>query len=234
MWTRKELKEKGKTAFKLNYWKCVLAGFILKLLTDTVARGSGSKKGSLDEFRAELSAAAAQAGISVGTIIGILLGILGVSLLISLAINVFVRNPLLVGVNRFFKENAEEPATIKEIVYSFSKGRYLKTVGALVLVNIFVSLWSLLLVIPGIIKMYEYYMVGYILADDPDMGVMDALRKSREMMKGHKWNTFVLNLSFIGWKLLGLITGGIVAIFYVNPYVEATDAELYLTLKNKG
>lgn len=230
MWTRKELKERAKVAFKRNYWKCVLTGFLLMLLTGAVV-GSSGVKGNLEEFEADLNMAATQAGISVGTVVGILLGIMGVSMLIALAINVFLKNPLVVGVNRFFLKNAEEPATIKEWVYSFKEGRFLKTVGALLLTNIFVSLWCLLLVIPGIIKMYDYYMVGYILADDPDMSAMDALRKSKEMMRGHRWNTFVLNLSFIGWTLLGAITFGIVDIFYVRPYMEATDAELYLNLK---
>ena len=74
-------------------------------------------------------------------------------------------------------------------------------------------------------------MVGYILADEPDMGAMDALHKSKQMMQGHKWNAFVLGLSFLGWELLGVLTFGILGIFYVRPYVEATFAELYLTLK---
>ena len=65
------------------------------------------------------------------------------------------------------------------------------------------------------------------------MSVMDALCKSKEMMKGHRWNTFVLNLSFLGWKLLGVLTLGILDIFYTNPYVDATDAELYLALKKQ-
>lgn len=230
MWTRKELKEKGKTAFKRNYWKCVLVGLILMALTGTV---DYSWKGNMKEIKESLRAAALQAGVSVETIVAILLGILGVSVLIALVINIFLRNPLLVGINRYFMKNAQQPAELKELGYSFSGARYLKTVGAMVLVNLFVALWSLLLVIPGIIKIFEYYMVGYILADDPDMGVMDALRKSKEMMRGHKWNTFVLNLSFLGWKLLGAITFGIVDIFYVNPYIQATEAELYLTLKNQ-
>ena len=230
MWTRKELKEKGKAAFQRNYWKCVLVGLILMALTGTV---DYSWKGNMKEIKESLKAAAFQAGVSVETIVAILLGILGVSVLIALVINIFLRNPLLVGINRYFMKNAQQPAELKELGYSFSGARYLKTVGAMVLVNVFVALWSLLLVIPGIIKIFEYYMVGYILADDPDMGVMDALRKSKEMMRGHKWNTFVLNLSFLGWKLLGAITFGIVDIFYVNPYIQATEAELYLTLKNQ-
>ena len=230
MWTRKELKEKGKIAFQRNYWKCVLVGLILMALTGIV---DYSWKGNMKEIKESLKAAAFQAGVSVETIVAIVLGILGVSVLIALVINIFLRNPLLVGINRYFMKNAQQPAELKELGYSFSGGCYLKTVGAMVLVNVFVALWSLLLVIPGIIKIFEYYMVGYILADDPDMGVMDALRKSKEMMRGHKWNTFVLNLSFLGWKLLGAITFGIVDIFYVNPYIQATEAELYLTLKNQ-
>lgn len=232
MWTRQELKAKGKAAFKRNYWKCVLASVVAILLLGAAAgtRASGGG-GSLEEFQADLNAAASQAGISVGMVIAILLVIMGAASLISLAINVFLRNPLLVGVNRFYLKNAEQPAALKELGYSFAKGRYLKTVGAIVLVYVFVFLWSLLLVIPGIIKAFDYYLVGFILADDPDMSVMDALRKSKEMMKGHRWNTFVLNLSFLGWKLLGVLTLGIVDIFYTNPYVDATDAELYLALK---
>lgn len=99
------------------------------------------------------------------------------------------------------------------------------------LASLFAALWSLLLVIPGIIKQFEYLMVSYILADNPDMPAMDALRKSKQMMKGHKWNAFVLSLSFLGWGILSLLTGGILDIFYVRPYMEATYAELYLALK---
>ena len=74
-------------------------------------------------------------------------------------------------------------------------------------------------------------MVGYILADEPEIGVMEALRKSKQMMQGHKWEAFVLSLSFLGWEILGVVTFGIAEIFYVRPYVEATFAELYLALK---
>lgn len=233
MWTRKELKEKGKVAFKRNYWLCVLAAFIMTVLAG--ASGSAGKTGSgesqYDELMAAINGASMQSGVSVGAIIGILAGIMGVAVLIALVINVFAKNPLLVGINRFFVVNTKEQAKIKEIIYSFSNGRYLKTVGTVFLRDLFIGLWSLLLVIPGIIKAYQYRMVSYILADDPEISMMDALRKSKEMMKGHKWNTFVLDLSFIGWGLLGCITLGIVNIFYVNPYVQATNAELYLELK---
>ena len=72
-----------------------------------------------------------------------------------------------------------------------------------------------------------------ILAEQPDINYRDAIRISREMMDGEKMNTFVLDLSFILWGLLGAVTCGLGVVFYVKPYVEATNAELYVTLRNK-
>ena len=75
-------------------------------------------------------------------------------------------------------------------------------------------------------------MVPYIIADNPDMSATDVIKFSREMMNGNKWRAFVLDLSFIGWYILSGLTLGILSVFYVNPYIYATDAELYMALKN--
>ena len=93
--------------------------------------------------------------------------------------------------------------------------------------KLFIFLWSLLFVIPGIIKAYEYYMVPYLLAEYPDMSWKEASSRSREMMSGNKWNTFILEISFLPWEFLSVITWGIAGILYVNPYVDATKTELY-------
>lgn len=230
MWTRQELKQRGKTAFKRNYWKCVLAALVILFLTGASAAGSRSNSDST--FNSDISSISSSTGMSTNVVIAIFAGIAGVSLLISLLIWTFLRNPLLVGADRFFLMNAQGPAGIAEIGYSFGGGRYLKTVGAMFLSNLFCILWGLLLIVPGIMKAYDYYMVSYIMADDPDMTAMEALQKSKEMMYGHRWETFKLNLSFLGWHILGIITLNILEVFYVTPYAEATDAELYLTLKN--
>lgn len=100
------------------------------------------------------------------------------------------------------------------------------------LIQIFVMLWSLLLLIPGIIKSLSYSMAFYILADNPQMSAMEALNESKEIMKGHKWEFFVLNLSFILWILLGAITFGL-AFIYVMPYMRATTANFYNSIKVK-
>ena len=77
-----------------------------------------------------------------------------------------------------------------------------------ILVQLFTFLWSLLFIIPGIIKGYAYSMTYFILADNPDMDIMDTLRESARMMKGNKWRLFCLQISFIGWSLLCVLTGG--------------------------
>ena len=99
------------------------------------------------------------------------------------------------------------------------------------LTGLFTFLWSLLFVIPGIIKAYSYSMAMYILAENPEMGALEAIDRSKAMMDGHKMELFVLELSFIGWYLLCGVTFGIAAIWVV-PYVSATTANFYNSIKN--
>ena len=99
-----------------------------------------------------------------------------------------------------------------------------------VLVYVFTFLWSLLFVIPGIVKSYSYAMTFYILADHPEMTATEAITASRKMMDGHKFDLFVLQLSFFWWYLLCYLTFGI-AYFYVAPYIAASTAKFYDTIK---
>lgn len=93
-------------------------------------------------------------------------------------------------------------------------------------------LFTILLTLPALIKMYDYYLVEYIIAEDTDISWREALRKSKNMMKGNRFATFVLGLSFIGWTMLGVLLCGIGSVF-VTPYIFATDAQLYLELSGK-
>lgn len=99
------------------------------------------------------------------------------------------------------------------------------------LVGLFTSLWSLLFVIPGIIKGFSYSMAMYILAENPEIGALEAINRSKAMMNGHKMELFVLQLSFIGWHLLAAVTFGI-AYVWVIPYINATTANFYNKIKN--
>lgn len=101
-----------------------------------------------------------------------------------------------------------------------------------ILTAFFTLLWSLLLVIPGIIKTYSYSMAQYILADNPELTARQALKESKRITKGHKWELFVLQISFFMWYLLSLITFGI-ALIYVAPYISATTANFYIAIKDE-
>lgn len=85
------------------------------------------------------------------------------------------------------------------------------------LLGLYWMLWSVLLVIPGIIKCYSYALTWYLLADNPQLGANEAITKSRELMNGRKMDLFLLDLSFIGWHLLGILTLGL-GYIYVTPY----------------
>lgn len=91
---------------------------------------------------------------------------------------------------------------------------------------------SVIFMIPGIIKSYEYAMIPYIVAEDADVSVKEAFRRTKLMMKGNKFRYFALNLSFIGWMLLGVLALG-VGMFLVIPYVYAATAHFYVDVKSR-
>lgn len=107
-----------------------------------------------------------------------------------------------------------------------------KSIWLSVLIAVFTMLWSLLLVIPGIVKSYSYAMAFYVLAENPEMTAREALNESKEIMNGHKMDLFILELSFILWILLVVVTFGIAAI-YVVPYMDLTVANFYQSIKRK-
>ena len=114
------------------------------------------------------------------------------------------------------------PVAISNLMDGFAV--FLRLLILIVLMSVFVFLWSLLLIFPGIIASFRYSQAIYILLDHPEMSPMDCIRESSRLMKGHKWELFVLRLSFIGWALLALIP--LVSI-YVSPYVNLTYAGYY-------
>ena len=112
-------------------------------------------------------------------------------------------------------------------------GQFFRILGLLFMQWLFIALWTLLLVVPGIIAAYRYRMAIYILLDNPEMGIMDCIRESKAMMTGRKGELFVLDMSFIGWALLCLLPSELaiyapVAIGYVLTYVVATLAYAWL------
>ena len=128
----------------------------------------------------------------------------------------------------FLKIAKGETVSVGNIFYGFED--LWTAIKAQFFMNLFILLWSLLLIIPGIIKAYSYSMTFYILAENKGMPVLEAITLSRKMMDGHKMDLFLLFLSFIGWFILVLITFGIAGI-WVYPYLNATLTNFYLSVK---
>lgn len=228
MWTRKDIKEKAKIAFKGNYWISVLAGIVLTFFT--VGGSSSAGRNSSESINENVSSLSnIEMSIVIGVVIAVVLAALAFEVL-----KILIGNALIVGADKVFIENEteQEKPNVRTIITIFKSGSWGNVVLTMFLKNLFISLWSLLFVIPGIIKTYEYMMVPFLLAENPAMSRQDAFAESKRLMNGEKMNAFVLDLSFIPWCLVTLISCGFAGLFYVNPYIYQTKAELYLTLKN--
>lgn len=259
MWSRSELKRLGKAAVLRNFWAAVAVCFLLAFIgaefsgsVDIVHRKEAERTNyqfvrdtltgtlELEETpgatpnQAERVAAglfnsftASQNWIfklSYG-------GLFIVGSLLVLIFTFFVCHPVMVGARHFFLHNRLERSSPLEIMEAFHRDRYLNVVAVMFLRWLFELLWLCLLIVPGIVKAYEYRMIPYLLADNPHMDHRQAFSLSREMMCGQKWSTFVLDLSFILWNILSGLTFGLLSIFFLNPYIASTNAELYAALK---
>jgi uncharacterized membrane protein len=153
---------------------------------------------------------------------------------IPILIGLLIMGPLTVGLSYALIDVVENPngSDNYEFLFEGFKQSFVTSFLAILLVHVFTFLWSLLFIIPGIIKALSYSMTAYLIAENPTIDPMDAIDKSQEMMRGHKLELFMLYFSFIGWYLLGIITFGL-AIFYIIPYVQTSVANFYIELRGK-
>lgn len=226
MWTRAELKENAKKYFKFNYWKMVLVAFILSI----IGGGGGA---SFNYSRNYTSSTEGMSSAQLAEFMEFMVAFMAIFtaiMLVACVLDIFVFAPLRVGAHRFFVVSHYQKADLNELGFVFNHS-YLNVVKTMFLRGLYITLWSLLLIIPGIIKSYEYRMIPYIMAEHPELSSKEAFAVSKQMMTGNKWDAFVLDLSFLGWVILSIFTCGILSIFWVNPYIYMTDAELYVALK---
>ena len=238
MWSRDELKSRAKGALSKSYWP----SFFVCLLSGIIAGGI-SLSYRFDRFPDRWNNLHINPHTNFrfphfdpGYFIPVLfiLGFLGIiAAVIGLGYGFFVAEPIKVGKNRYFLDNRSGKSDFADIFFSFRKGQYLSIVASMAWRALFTFLWTLLFIIPGIIKAYSYSMVPYILADNPNIGYDRALKLSMEMTRGYKAKIFVLQLSFIGWYLLGAICL-FVGVLFVKPYYEATLAEAYVTIRENA
>lgn len=224
-WTRAELKSQAKEGLRRNYFP----SFLATILSEFTAGGLVG----IVAFFELLSAAFTGALFNPNFAVTYFAFAIPRLVVYHWIITIFFIGPLYVGCRYLFITALRGRTSLSSIGRGFSPN-YLRNVSTIFLRNIFILLWSILLIIPGIVKSYEYLMVPYIIADDPTVDRRTAFRLSAQMMYGNKFRAFVLGLSFIGWEILSVLTFGLLEIFYVGPYRELTYAALYERLKNKA
>ncbi len=256
MWTRRELKQQAKEALQRNYWKSVLVAFLLLVLSgnwiggitdrmsDSVSDAGDAmtteepyfdeEEASQMEVWDETGQDPGEENIITNVIIAVALFVVVVFLVllvmaVIIALETFLVFPVIVGANRFMLRGLEGKAEVKEVAYAFDHS-YRNVVKVIFHTQMSIFLWSLLFVIPGIYKKYQYRMVEFILAEHPQVPYQEAKQRSKDMMNGEKWNAFVLDLSFLLWEVVSVMTCGIAHVFYVAPYQYLTNAALYRRL----
>ncbi len=252
MWTTSRLKDEAKhTLNRFGYWM----PFFVTLISGLIAGGKTSifsfnynldfsesdfydflESGHIDKFFNEVSREFVHffrnPVVATTTIFLIVFGFL-VGIVVAFGWSAFLAGPVIVGKNRYFMEHRGFDSKFERLFWAFRRGRYMNIVKIMFIKDITVFLWSLLFVIPGIIKAYEYSMIPYILAENPQISTERAFELSKQMTNGEKWHIFCLELSFIGWYLLGAFLCCIGGVF-VDPYFEATKAELYQVMREKA
>ena len=210
------LREQARFSLAGKWGLAVLTTFIAALLGGLVTR-TGNKL----SFNAEDVARAPE---QLHTFLNY---ILAVSVMLGF-VQFIVGGVVELGYSRFLLNlQDEKEAKVGDLFSQFDRfgdGFYLALLRGL-----FTALWTLLFIIPGIVASYSYAMAGFILAENPGLTAREALRDSKELMRGHKFDLFCLNLSFIGWALLSVLTLGI-GTLWLNPYRNAAQAAFYRSL----
>lgn len=237
MWSIRRVKEVAKARFKSNYWKCVLVisvfmGMIggVGSITASLPSGDENTKKNLEQVWDRITTTPGQLALFIGVVlIGMIIGFM-IGLALGFVLDAFLYNPLRVGIAKFTYRNLGEKAKVRDIAYAFD-GPYKKIVSVMFHRELICFLWGLLFIIPGIYKSYQYRLVPYLLAENPNLTKQEALEESKRMMDGNKGKAFLLDLSFIGWDILGILTIGILMLFYVQPYKEMANAAMYDAIK---
>ena len=224
----KELRVKAWESLKGKYWMAFAVIFVTGLIA-SIGNAFLSFGQQLGEVLGMVEPAELDSTMAIGALV--LSGVVITSAIIGALFSIFVTNAITVGVNNYFIKNTDSKPSFKDAFSGF-KVKYGRNIGTLLLVGIKTFLWTLLFIVPGIIKSYEYSIIPYILADDPEISSKDAFKKAKQMMKGNKWRLFKLEFSFIGWFVLCVLTLGIGTLFLI-PYINAANAEFYVELKNK-
>ena len=233
MWTCSLLKTNAKQALRGRYWRCFWICLVLGIVgVGGSSASTGGSRYTMDTVTGSDTAYDRVANYLDSLSYQMLMTILIVAVLaavISLLWSIFGAAPLEVGRDRYFMESRQALSPVATVTSVF-RTPYMNVVKVQFLRNLKIVVGTLLLVVPGIYWSFCYALVPYLLAENPGMSGKRARELSDQMTMGHKWDLFVLGLSFIGWNLLGALACG-VGVLFVAPYVQATYAEAYAFLR---
>ena len=170
-------------------------------------------------------------GLAIGTFVlySLIAGSIQSIPIVGVITSLIISGPFEIGIAFFsLSISRNQDAKLEQIFQGFNN--FGTALGAYLLMILFILLWTLLLIIPGIIAAISYSMTFYILADDNSIGAMDAMDKSKKMMDGYKWKSFCLGLRFFGWSLLCILTLGI-GFLWLMPYAQVSMAKFYDDVK---
>jgi uncharacterized membrane protein len=170
-------------------------------------------------------------GLAIGTFLLYMLisVVLQMIPILGIIASLVITGPFALGLTYFtLSISRNQDAKLEQIFQGFNN--FGTALGAYLLMALFIILWTLLLIVPGIIAAISYSMTFYIIADDNTIGAMDAIDKSKKMMYGYKWKYFCLCLRFIGWALLCILTLGI-GFLWLMPYMQVSMAKFYDDVK---
>lgn len=199
----------------------VLAGFLAALLGGLVSGGGAGLDLNLEEEELRHIPRVLLPYIMMLASIG---GILGI-------VRFVVGGPVKLGYCRFLlKMHDGKEAEVRDVFSRFD--RFGDGFCLELLTSLYIMLWSLLFIIPGLVKAYAYAMAPFILEENPNMTPSEAIKASRELMDGHKFDLFCLHWSFFGWALLSVLTLGIGSL-WLNPYMNAATAAFYRSIAGR-
>ena len=224
MKTNQAFKNEALDALRGNWGKAVLATLLFALIAAAINGPSTAYSAGQQSTLQSLIAYGDTAGIL--SLYGSMLRVSGITFLAM----VLLFNPLMVGFHNAFRVLGEGDNNLTRNLFALSVRNYWHKVLGMLWMYILVYLWMLLLVIPGIIKAFSYAMTPYILEENPELDVTEAIHRSRMMMRNHKFDLFWLYLGFLGWFFLCLLTAGI-GFLWLTPYVEAAQAAFYKEIK---
>ena len=153
--------------------------------------------------------------------------------LITSVLELLVIAPLTIGLYSYFLNLSEDNKPSVETLFDGFKKSFSNSVVMNILITIYTFLWTLLFIIPGVIKSYSYSMAFYIMAENPSISAGEAITRSKELMNGHKMELFFLQLSFLGWGILATFTCGI-GFLWLVPYMNKTTANFYQSIKQEN